>query len=82
MLPDEIRGRDDPTMNDIQNASSTEHDVDWFSSLKNLQQRYPGVVHALHSAIQSQIKITEKSRDSFNYALNYNRSQVRCAART
>jgi hypothetical protein len=75
LLPDEIKARQDPSMNDIQNASSTEHDVDWMSALKKLQSRYPGIVNALYTAIQSQVKITEKTRDSINYALNYVRAQ-------
>ena len=30
-------------------------------------------MHAIHSAIQSQVMIAAKAKDSFNYALNYNR---------
>jgi hypothetical protein len=75
MLPDEVKARDDPTMADIQSASQTDHIADWFGGLKKLQQQWPGIVFALHSAIQSQIKIVEKSKAAFQYAFNYVNSQ-------
>lgn len=79
-MPDSVKARADPTLNDIQNASATEHEVDWFTALKRLNDRYPGIVAALHTSIQSQIKIVDKTREAFNYALNYSRGQEGAAA--
>jgi hypothetical protein len=43
LLPDEVKARADPTMEDIQNAGArNEHIADWLGELKKLQERFPG----------------------------------------
>lgn len=54
-------------------GSAGNHSVDWMGALTKIEQRFPGYVLALHSAMRRQNEMQDKMRVQFSNAMNYAR---------
>lgn len=71
-LPDEIKARPDPELQDLGgNLSRDEFTVDWVGMLQGLEHKYPGFVVAMYSGVDQQTKTQENMRSTFQTAMSY-----------